>query len=48
MRWKPNVTVAALIERDGQFLLVEEDTSDGILLNNPPATWIRVNRRYRP
>lgn len=35
VRWKPNVTVAALIERDGKFLLVEEDTSDGILLNNP-------------
>ncbi|MDE2594920.1 MAG: NUDIX hydrolase [Burkholderiales bacterium] len=35
VRWKPNVTVAALVERDGKFLLVEEDTSDGILLNNP-------------
>ena len=35
VRWKPNVTVAAVIERDGRFLLVEEDTSDGLLLNNP-------------
>lgn len=35
VRWKPNVTVAAIIERDGLFLLVEEDTSDGLLLNNP-------------
>jgi 8-oxo-dGTP pyrophosphatase MutT (NUDIX family) len=35
VRWKPNVTVAALIERNGRFLLVEEDTSDGLLLNNP-------------
>ena len=34
-RWKPNVTVAAVIERDGRFLLVEEDTSDGLRLNNP-------------
>ena len=34
-RWKPNVTVAAVIEREGRFLLVEEDTSDGLLLNNP-------------
>ena len=34
-RWKPNVTVAAVIERNGRFLLVEEDTSDGLLLNNP-------------
>ncbi|HEX5802407.1 MAG TPA: NUDIX hydrolase, partial [Azospira sp.] len=25
MIWKPNVTVAAVIERDGRFLLVEEE-----------------------
>lgn len=34
-RWKPNVTVAAVIERDGRFLLVEEETTDGLKLNNP-------------
>lgn len=34
-RWKPNVTVAAIIERDGRFLLVEEHTPDGLRLNNP-------------
>lgn len=34
-RWKPNVTVAAVIERDGRFLLVEEDTADGLRLNTP-------------
>jgi len=34
-RWKPNVTVAAVIERDGRFLLVEEHTSQGLCLNNP-------------
>ena len=34
-RWKPNVTVAAVIERDGLFLLVEEETPDGLRLNNP-------------
>ena len=33
--WKPNTTVAAVIERDGKFLLVEEDTDDGIRLNQP-------------
>ncbi|MGV3655807.1 MAG: NUDIX hydrolase [Noviherbaspirillum sp.] len=33
--WKPSVTVAAIIERDGQFLLIEEETSDGICLNQP-------------
>jgi phosphatase NudJ len=34
-RWKPNVTVAAIIERDGRFLLVEEATAEGLKLNNP-------------
>ena len=34
-RWKPNVTVAAVIEQDGRFLLVEEETSDGLRLNTP-------------
>ena len=33
--WKPNVTVAALIERDGAFLLVEEETDAGIRFNQP-------------
>lgn len=34
-RWKPNVTVAAVVEREGRYLLVEEQTTDGLLLNNP-------------
>lgn len=34
-RWKPSVTVAAVIERDGRFLVVEEETADGLKLNNP-------------
>ncbi|MCL2875562.1 MAG: NUDIX hydrolase [Betaproteobacteria bacterium] len=34
-RWKPNVTVAAVIERDGRFLLVEEETADGLRFNQP-------------
>ncbi len=33
--WKPNVTVAAVIERDGRFLLVEEETEDGVRFNQP-------------
>lgn len=33
--WKPNVTVAALAERDGRFLLVEEHTGAGLRLNQP-------------
>lgn len=35
MTWKPNVTVAAVIERDGSFLLVEEQTERGLMLNQP-------------
>lgn len=35
MIWKPNVTVAAIIEKDGKFLLVEEETADGLLFNQP-------------
>jgi phosphatase NudJ len=34
-RWKPNVTVAAIIERDGRYLLIEEHTPEGLRLNNP-------------
>ncbi len=34
-RFKPNVTVAAIIEQDGKFLLVEEITPEGLKLNNP-------------
>jgi 8-oxo-dGTP pyrophosphatase MutT (NUDIX family) len=33
--WKPSVTVAAVIERDGRFLLIEEETSEGVRLNQP-------------
>ena len=34
-RWKPSVTVAAIIERGGRYLLVEERTPEGLRLNNP-------------
>ncbi|MFM9879811.1 MAG: NUDIX hydrolase [Burkholderiaceae bacterium] len=34
-RWKPSVTVAAVIESQGKFLLVEEHTPEGLMLNNP-------------
>ncbi|MFA6971344.1 MAG: NUDIX hydrolase [Gallionella sp.] len=39
MIWKPNVTVAAVIEREGRFLLVEEETSQGLRLNQPAGHW---------
>jgi ADP-ribose pyrophosphatase YjhB (NUDIX family) len=34
-RWKPNVTVAAIIEKEGRYLLIEEHTQEGLKLNNP-------------
>lgn len=33
--WKPSVTVAAIVERDGKFLIIEEHTTDGVKLNQP-------------
>jgi 8-oxo-dGTP pyrophosphatase MutT (NUDIX family) len=33
--WKPNATVAAIVERDGRLLMVEEDTPEGLRLNQP-------------
>ncbi|MFM7697781.1 MAG: NUDIX hydrolase [Limnohabitans sp.] len=34
-RWKPSVTVAGIIEKDGRYLLVEEHTPKGLMFNNP-------------
>ena len=34
-RWRPSVTVAAVIEKDGRFLMIEEETSEGLKINNP-------------
>ncbi len=35
MVWKPDVTVAAIAERDGRFLFVEERASGRVVLNQP-------------
>ena len=35
MIWKPHTTVAAVIEQDGKFLLVEEETAEGLRFNQP-------------
>jgi ADP-ribose pyrophosphatase YjhB (NUDIX family) len=35
MIWTPRVTVAAVIEQDGRFLLVEEETDNGLGINQP-------------
>jgi 8-oxo-dGTP pyrophosphatase MutT (NUDIX family) len=34
-RWRPSTTVAAIAQRGGRFLLVEEHTREGLRLNNP-------------
>lgn len=33
--WKPEIIVAAVIEKEGLFLLVEEQTDEGLRLNEP-------------
>jgi len=35
MIWKPNVVVAAMVEREGKFLLVEEKADGRLVLNQP-------------
>ncbi|HEY9099401.1 MAG TPA: NUDIX hydrolase [Thiobacillus sp.] len=37
--WTPHVVVAAIVERDGKFLLVEERTAEGLRLNQPAGHW---------
>lgn len=35
MTWVPHITVAAVIEKNEQFLIIEENTSEGIRFNQP-------------
>jgi len=35
MVWKPSTTVAAVVERNGRFLLVEEPIDGALVLNQP-------------
>ena len=35
MIWKPHATVAAIVEKDGKFLMVEEDVNGEIVYNQP-------------
>lgn len=35
MIWKPNVTVASIVEFNGKFLMVEEESPSGPVLNQP-------------
>ena len=40
-QWMPHVVAAAIVERDGKFLLVEEHTAEGLRLNQPAGHWER-------
>ena len=39
MDWHPHITVAAVIERDGKFLLVEEMVEGHVVFNQPAGHW---------
>jgi len=39
MRWQPFVTVAAIIENNNRFLLVEENINGQIFFNQPAGHW---------
>jgi hypothetical protein len=45
--WKPSVTVAAIIERNKRFLMVEEETNEGIRINQPAGHLTRTNHLNR-
>lgn len=44
-RWAPRVTVAAVIERSGRYLLVEEDRGGPFSLFNQPAGHLEPGER---
>lgn len=35
MNWYPHVTVATVVEQQGRFLMVEEETESGVVFNQP-------------
>ncbi|SFF32379.1 ADP-ribose pyrophosphatase YjhB, NUDIX family [Fontimonas thermophila] len=39
MNWSPHVVVACIVEREGRFLVVEEEVSGRVLLNQPAGHW---------
>lgn len=45
MTWKPDVTVAAIIEREGRFLMVEEHVGHRLVINQP-AGHLEVNENF--
>lgn len=45
MVWKPDVTVAAVVEREGRFLLIEEHVSNRLVINQP-AGHLELNESF--
>lgn len=43
MRWCPHVTVAAIVEQNGRFLMVRERSETGNLVYNQPAGHLQEN-----
>lgn len=43
MSWQPHVTVAAVVERNGRFLMVREASKGGDLVLNQPAGHLEEN-----
>lgn len=39
MSWSPHVVVASIVERDGRFLMVEEQINGALCLNQPAGHW---------
>ncbi len=37
--WMPHVTVAAMVERNGRFLLIEEEINGESVINQPAGHW---------
>lgn len=37
--WMPHVTVAAIVERNGRFLFVEEEVNGDTVINQPAGHW---------
>ena len=39
MNWSPHITVACVLERSSQFLLIEEKVDGQLVLNQPAGHW---------
>ncbi len=37
--WMPHVTVATVVERNGRFLLIEEEVAGDVVINQPAGHW---------